>query len=141
MSFDTLKPGLTHTHSVPVDDRLTVPAVSQTFTGFSDMPPVFATAFLVGFVEWTCIEALRPYLEPGQKTVGVHVDLSHSAATPVGMTVTAEVELVAVEGRKLRFKAVCRDDAEVISEGFHERYVIDGDRFMARLGKKQGTAS
>ena len=70
---------------------------------------MFATAFLVGFVEWTCIEALRPYLEPGQKTVGVHVDLSHSAATPVGMTVTAEVELIAVEGRKLRFKCSSQD--------------------------------
>ncbi|GJD59367.1 thioesterase family protein [Methylobacterium dankookense] len=141
MSLADLQPGLKHTHSVQVDERLTVPAVSQAFTGFSDMPPVFATAFLVGFVEWTCIEALRPYLDPGQKTVGVHVDLSHSAATPVGMRVTAEVELVAVEGRRLRFKAVCRDDAEVISEGHHERYIIDADRFLARLNKKRGATA
>lgn len=138
MSLKTLQPGLKHSQSMRVDERLTVPAVSQAFTGFADMPPVFATAFLVGFVEWTCIEALRPYLEPGEKTVGVHVDLSHAAATPVGMTVTAEVELVAVEGRKLRFKAICRDDAEVISEGHHERHVIDADRFMTRLTKKRG---
>lgn len=141
MSLADLQPGLKHTHSVQVDERLTVPAVSQAFTGFSDMPPVFATAFLVGFVEWTCIEALRPYLDPGQKTVGVHVDLSHSAATPVGMRVTAEVELVAVEGRRLRFKAVCRDDAEVISEGHHERYIIDADRFLARLNRKRGATA
>ena len=141
MSLADLQPGLKHTHSVQVDERLTVPAVSQAFTGFSDMPPVFATAFLVWFVEWTCIEALRPYLDPGQKTVGVHVDLSHSAATPVGMRVTAEVELVAVEGRRLRFKAVCRDDAEVISEGHHERYIIDADRFLARLNKKRGATA
>lgn len=141
MSLENLKPGLKYTHFVQVDDRLTVPAVSQAFTGFLDMPPVFATAFLVGFVEWTCVEALRPYLEPGQKTVGMHVDLSHSAATPVGMTVTADVELVAIEGRKLRFKAICRDDAEVISEGHHERFIIDADRFMARLSKKRGAAA
>ena len=141
MSLETLQPGLKHSRSMRVDDRLTVPAVSQAFTGFADMPPVFATAFLVGFVEWTCIEALRPHLEPGEKTVGVHVNLSHGAATPVGMTVTAEVELVAVEGRKLRFKAVCRDDAEVISEGHHERHVIDVDRFASRLAKKRGPAA
>jgi len=102
------------------------------------MPPVFATAFLVGFVEWACIEALRPYLKESQRTVGIHVDLSHAAATPVGMTVTADVELVAIEGLKLRFRAVCRDDVEIICEGFHERYIIDKDRFMTRLAKKHG---
>ena len=129
--------GIRHTLTIPVDDRLTVPAVAEAFTGFADMPPVFATAFLVGFVEWACIESLAPHLEPGQKTVGTHVDLSHSAATPVGMSVTAEVELVFVEKRKLRFKVTCRDDVEIICEGFHERYVIDGSRFMERLGKKR----
>ena len=135
--MDGLRPGLRHTQSVRVDERLTVPAVSPAYTGFADMPPVFATAFLVGFVEWTCIEALRPYLGAGQKTVGVHVDLSHAAATPVGMTVRAEVELVAVEGRKLRFRATCRDDSEVICEGHHDRFVIDTDRFVAGLAKKR----
>jgi fluoroacetyl-CoA thioesterase len=91
----------------------------------------------VGFVEWTCVEMLRPFLEQGQKTVGVHVNLSHSAATPVGMTVTTEVELVAVEGRKLRFKAECRDEAETISEGYHDRYIIETDRFLVRLARKR----
>jgi fluoroacetyl-CoA thioesterase len=137
MTASALVVGLRHTQSVQVDERLTVPAVAQAFTGFADMPPVFATAFLVGFVEWTCIEALRPYLEPGQQTVGVHVDLSHSAATPVGMTVTADVELVGIEGRKLRFKATCRDDAEVICQGHHDRYIINTDAFVSRLAKKQ----
>ncbi|GGF81405.1 thioesterase [Azorhizobium oxalatiphilum] len=140
MPLDTLQPGLTHTQSLRVDERLTVPAVSQAFTSFSDMPPVFATAFLVGFVEWACIEALKPHLAPGEKTVGVHVDLSHDAATPVGMTVTAQVELIAVEGRKLRFKVSCRDEADAICAGYHERYVIDADRFLARLAQKQAGA-
>lgn len=129
--------GLRHAQSITIDDRLTVPAVAPAFTGFADMPPVFATALLVGFVEWTCIEALRPFLDTGQQTVGVHVDLSHSAATPVGMTVTAEVELIAVEGRKLRFKISCRDDVEIISQGHHDRYIIDAERFMDRLASKQ----
>jgi fluoroacetyl-CoA thioesterase len=136
----SLQPGLRFSQSILVEDRLTVPAVSQAFTGFSDMPPVFATAFLVGFVEWTCIEALRPHLSPSQKTVGVHVDLSHSAATPVGMTVTAEVELTEVEESRLRFKVKCRDDKDVICEGHHDRYIVETDRFLARLEKKKASS-
>ena len=132
--------GAIHTKSITVGHSLTVPAVSPTFTGFHDMPPVFATAFMVGFIEWACIEALRPYLDDSERTVGTHVDVSHTAATPVGMTVSAEVELVAVEGRKLRFKVACRDDAEPICEGFHERFIVDATRFMARVEKKRGAA-
>jgi fluoroacetyl-CoA thioesterase len=136
MSLEEIQPGLKHRHSIVVDESLTVSAVSKAFSSFADMPPVFATAFLVGFAEWTCIEALRPYLSLDQRTVGVHVDLSHSGATPVGMTVTAEVELVAVEGRRLRFKVTCMDDVEVVSEGYHERHIIDMPRFMDRLARK-----
>src|SRR5262245_26772993 len=116
-------PGTTHMQTLRVDDTLIVPAVSGHFTGFSDMPPVFATAFMVGFIEWACIEAIRPYLEPGEHTVGTHVNVSHTAATPVGMNVTAFVELVAVEGRKLTFRVTCRDEAGGIGEGTHERVV------------------
>lgn len=133
----TIPVGLRHRLTLPVDERLTVPSVSAAFTGFADMPPVFATAFLVGFVEWACIEGLRPYLAPELRTVGVHVDLSHSAATPVGMSVTADVELVAVEGRRLRFKVVCRDDAEVVSEGFHDRHIVEAPKLLARLARKK----
>jgi fluoroacetyl-CoA thioesterase len=132
-----LKPGLRHVQTLPVDQSLTVPAVSKAFA-FEDMPPVFATAFMVGFIEWACIEALRPYLDADERTVGTHVDVSHTAATPVGLTVTAEVELIAAEGRKLRFKVACRDDAGPIGEGFHERAVIDLARFMARVAAKAG---
>ena len=128
--------GLRHSQSALVDAALTVPNVSTAFGAFQDMPPVFATAFLVGFVEATCIEALRPYLAAGQHTVGIHVDLSHSAATPIGMTVTADVELIAVEGRRLRFKVECRDDAEVIGAGFHVRAIIDTAKFLARVEAK-----
>jgi fluoroacetyl-CoA thioesterase len=141
MSADALKVGLRHENSIVVDEKLTVPAVAQTFTGFSDMPPVFATAFMIAFVEWTCIEALRAFLSAEQRTVGVHVDLSHSAATPIGMRVTAQVELAAIEGRKLRFKVICRDEAEVICEGTHDRYIIEQSRFMARLAKKREDVS
>src|SRR5262249_908270 len=105
--------------------------------GFADMPPVFATAFLVGFVEWTCIEALRPHLAPEQRTVGVHVDLSHSAATPVGMKVTAAVELIAIDDRKLRFKVACRDGAKPICAVYRHRLSVEPARFRARREKKR----
>jgi fluoroacetyl-CoA thioesterase len=101
------------------------------------MPPAFAAAFLVGFVEWTCIEALRPYLSAEQRAVGVHVNLSRSAATPIGLRATAAVEPIEIEGRKLRFKVGCRDEAEVVCEGTHDRFVIDQPRFMARLDRKR----
>ena len=76
------------------------------------MPPVLATACKVSLVEATCFDALKPFLKEGQKTVGAHVDLSHVATTLMGMRVTAQVELVAVEGRKLRFKLECQDEKE-----------------------------
>ena len=98
-----MKPGLSvglhHSLSLRISPSLTVPEVSPAFAGFTDMPPVFATAYMVGFIEWACVEALRPFLEPNERTVGTHVDVSHVAATPVGMTATAAVELVAIEGR------------------------------------------
>ena len=122
-----LQPGLTHSRSLIVEPSITVPALPALLGAFTDMPPVLATA---------CMEALAPHLAPGQKTVGIHVDLSHVAATPVGMRVTAEVELVAVEGRKLRFKVECRDEQEIIGAGFHERAIIEEARFRARLRMK-----
>lgn len=136
-----LVPGLRHTQSLCVDDSLTVPAVSPSFPGFSDMPPVFATAFMVGFIEWACIEALRPYLRAGEHTVGTHVYLSHVAPTPVGMKVTATIELVEVTGRTLRFRVDCFDECGRIGSGFHERTLIDTARFMAKVTEKSGLAS
>jgi fluoroacetyl-CoA thioesterase len=137
MQRPELRPGVRFSHSMQVDESLTVPAVSRRFTGFADMPPVFATAFMVGFMEWTCIEALRPYLAPGEHTVGTHVDMSHVAATPAGLAVTAEVELVAVEGRKLRFRVSLRDEREPIGEGFHERAIIRTESFLRRVEAKR----
>lgn len=129
--------GLRHSRSLTVDSSLTVPEVSPAFGAFRDMPAVFATAYLVGFVEATCIEALAPYLTAHQRTVGTHVDMSHAAPTPTGMRVTAEVELIAVEGRRLRFRVKCRDETEVIGSGFHERAVIDMPKFTARVEAKR----
>lgn len=129
-------PGITHTLSLKVNDRLLVTAFSPDFSGFAGLPPVFATAFMVGFMEWSCIEALRPYLLDGEHTVGTHVYLSHVAPTPAGMDVTATVELVEVKGRTLRFRVDCFDECGLIGSGFHERTVIDTSRFMAKMVQK-----
>jgi fluoroacetyl-CoA thioesterase len=131
-----LNPGVTHMQTLPVDASLTVPSVSDAFTGFADMPPVFATAYMVGLMEWACVEALRPYLEEGEHSVGTHIDVSHVAATPIGMLVTAHVELIGVAGRKLRFNVQCRDEAGLIGAGSHERAVIIKEDFLARVARK-----
>jgi fluoroacetyl-CoA thioesterase len=132
----TLAIGLVHEQSAHVSDVLTVPAMAGSFPSFAAMPPVLATAYLVAFMEWACIEALTPFLEAEQHSVGIHVDMSHCAATPVGMTIVARVELIAIEGRKLRFKVECRDEKDIIGSGFHERSIIDKARFLTRLAAK-----
>ena len=136
LSLAGLKPGLRHSEALTVSEALSVPAQARHFDSTTEMPPVFATAQMIAFVEWTCVHALAPYLSSDQRTVGTRVDMTHMAATPIGMTVTAEVELVEINDRTLRFKALCRDEAEVIGEGLHERAVIDHARFMARLARK-----
>lgn len=129
--------GLRHSATIRVTPEITVSRLPAVLGDASAMPPVLATAHMVAFVEMTCVAALQPHLAPGQGSVGTHVDLSHQAATPIGMAVTAEVELVAAEGRKLRFKVTCRDERDLIGEGFHERFVIDLAKFTAKLATKR----
>jgi fluoroacetyl-CoA thioesterase len=136
MTLDDLKPGLRHSATLAVGEALAVPAQARLFDPITEMPPVFATAQMIAFVEWTCVWALAPYLGTHQRTVGTRVEMTHIAATPIGMKVTAEVELMSIDDRTLRFKAICRDEKELIGEGFHERTVIDNDRFLARLARK-----
>ena len=133
----TLKPGITHEFKFTVPPSKTVPFLYPESDLFRDMPQVLATGFLVGLLEWACIEALRPYLDwPAEQTLGTHVDFTHEAATPPGMTVTVRVRLAAVEGRKLRFEVEADDGAEIISRGSHERFVIDSARFRNRIAQK-----
>lgn len=134
---ETLKPGITYEHRFVVPASKTVPALYPEAEEFREMPVVFATGFLVGLFEWTCIQALNPHLDwPAEQTVGTHIDMSHEAATPPGLEVTARVELVEVSGRKLVFHLEAHDGVDRISRGRHERFVIDKAKFDARvLGK------
>jgi fluoroacetyl-CoA thioesterase len=128
--------GLRHSQTIRVTPEITVPRLPAILGDASAMPPVLATAHMVAFIEMTCVEGLRPHLAEGQASVGTMVHVTHLAATPIGMAVTAEVELVAVEGRKLRFRVACRDEKDLIGEGFHERFVIDVAKFMSKLAGK-----
>jgi len=137
MTLDDLRPGLRHSETIRVGDSMAVPAQGRMLGFPQEMPAVFATANMIALVEWTCVAALQPYLAPAQRTVGTRVEMSHTAATPIGMAVTAEIELVEIDGRRLRFHAMCRDKKEPIGDGFHERMVIDYQRFLARLAQKR----
>lgn len=134
---NTLKPGITYEHRFEVTASKLVPALYPEADEFQQMPDVFATGFLVGFLEWACLKAVIPHLEwPLEQTVGTHVNFSHEAATPAGMEVVAKVELVEVEGRRLRFNVEAHDETGLISRGTHERFVIDKERFDKSLTQK-----
>lgn len=133
---ETLKVGLKHRGEIIVGAELTVPGATKHFPSFHDMPPVFATAFMVGFIEATCIEAVNPHLDDDEHSVGTKVDFSHIAATPAGMKVSADVELVEINKRSLVFKTSASDEAGLISEGIHHRAVINFEKFVSKVGEK-----
>ena len=138
----TLKPGLTYQFKFKIPPGKTVPHLYPESQMFREMPEVLATGYLVGLMEWACIEALRPHLDwPREQSVGTRVEFSHLAATPPGLTVTVDVRLDRVEGRKLSFTISADDGVERISEGTHERMVIDSARFVAKIGEKARRAS
>jgi len=138
----SLQPGLTYEHTFVVPTSKTVPALYPESPEFVAMPEVFATGFLVGFLEWACIKAINPHLDwPREQTVGTHIDVSHEAATPPGLKVTAQVELLEVDGRRLVFAVEAHDGVDRISRGRHERFIIDKAKFDAKLGKKKGVNS
>ena len=137
MPKPTLRPGLQHTETILITDRLVVPEMADRFPDFAPMPRVLATAYLVGFMEWTCVRALADHLLEGEASLGTLVEISHIAATPTGMKATAAVELIEVKGRRLRFRVACRDERDEIGAGFHERVVIDQGRFLSKLAEKR----
>jgi fluoroacetyl-CoA thioesterase len=134
----SLQAGLTHRFTYTVPDTKTVPRLYPEAESFQQMPQVLATGYLVGLLEWACIEAIKPHLDwPREQSLGTMVHFTHLAATPPGMTITVDVRLDRVEGRKLAFTMSAHDGIDRISEGTHERVVIDAERFNARLAEKK----
>ncbi len=133
----SIKPGLSHEFSYVVPENKTVPHLFPEAAEFQVMPRVLATGFMVGLVEWTCVRALAPHLESGSVTVGTHVNLSHSAATPPGLTVTVQVRLTEVKDKKLTFGVTAHDGVDTICTGTHDRFIVDEARFAAGIAKKR----
>ncbi|TMR90074.1 thioesterase family protein [Nonomuraea basaltis] len=132
--------GLEHEFTFPISESKIVPALYPESPEFAAMPPVLATGFLVGLLEWTCVRALVPYLDwPREQTVGTHIAVSHQAATPPGLSVTCRARLTGVDGRHLAFEVNAHDGHDLISTGIHERAVIDAARFTARVLSKGGS--
>jgi fluoroacetyl-CoA thioesterase len=134
---DSLKPGLTFEFTFKVPENKTVPHLFPESPEFQVMPKVLATGFMVGLFEWACIQAINPHLDwPDEQTVGIQVNLSHLAATPPGLTVTVKGKLKEVEGRKLSFSIIADDGVDTISEGYHDRFVINAATFNAKMAVK-----
>lgn len=102
----------------------------------SGIVEVYATPMMIALMEKTCSTAVEPYLEEGESTVGTLVNVTHSAATPVGMNVYCDCELIEIDRRRLVFKVTAYDERGVIGEGVHERFVINKEKFQAKVNNK-----
>lgn len=138
---DSLQAGLEHELKFVVPSSKTVPHLYPESETFQIMPEVFATGFLIGLMEWACVEAVNPHLDwPREQSVGIHVDISHEAATPPGLEVTVRVRLIEVDGRRLIFDVEADDGSDVIGRGRHERSIIDAKRFEEKMVRRRDKA-
>jgi predicted thioesterase len=128
--METLAPGIAREMTITVGENDTAAAVA------SGAVPTLATPRLIALMEQAAALAVQPALAAGQTTVGTQVEVRHLAATPIGMQVTVRAELVAVEGRRLRFRVQAHDAQELVAEGTHERTIVDRDRFLDRVAQK-----
>jgi fluoroacetyl-CoA thioesterase len=136
----TLVPGLKHSFSYTVPENKTVPFTYPESPEIAAMPKVFATGNMIILMEWTCVQLLNKHLDAGEGSLGTHVDVSHAAATPPGLTVTVDVEVAEVRGRKVVFNVRAHDGVDLIGEGRHERVVVVWDRFNAKVAEKAKAA-
>ena len=116
-------------------EQIVEPAQSAAAIG-SGLVDVFATPMMVALMERTCNESVMPYLDEGQTTVGTRLDITHTAATPIGMTVRCKSELIEIDRRRLVFSVAAYDEAGVIGEGRHERFIVDRDKFQSKANSK-----
>jgi len=136
----TVQAGLKHVFVWKVPDNKTVPHLFPEVAYFQTMPKVLATPYMIGLMEWTCMQLIEPHLDPGEGSLGVHVDVSHLAATPAGLTVTVEAECTTVEDMLLSFRVKAHDGVDLIGRGTHQRYVVRWDDFNARVAAKSAKA-
>ncbi len=129
----TLKEGLTNTARIDVDD-------SRTISFMGDEGRVYATPELVRDIEHTCRDLLLEHIDEGQDSVGTHIDVSHIAATPIGMWVDITVTVSSLDGRAVTFEISAHDPVEQICRGSHSRFIVDVAKIIERLRKKADAA-
>lgn len=125
-----LETGIKGTKSVTADKQNCAKAMG------SGTLEVFATPAMIALMEETAWKSVAPYLEDGQGTVGIKLEVSHDAATPLGMTVTCESELVEIDGRRLVFEVRAFDGKDVIGKGRHERFIVWDEKFQEKANQK-----
>ncbi|MBQ2770583.1 MAG: thioesterase family protein [Clostridia bacterium] len=118
--------------------ELTVTAELTAAACGSGLLPVFATPQMIAMMEQTAAESVAPYLPEGSSTVGTHLDVRHLAATPVGLAVTCETELVEIDRRRLVFSCRAYDSAGLIGEGVQERFIVNSESFLRKTEAKRG---
>jgi len=127
--------------SIPVGtkgerDLLVTSEVAISFMGAEDAR-VLATPHMIMYMERTCRDTVLPLLDPGHDTVGTHVNVSHLAATPIGMMVTFSCEVTGINDRRIQFRVEARDEKDKIGEGTHERAIVNVSRFATRVAEKK----
>src|SRR3984885_12180582 len=125
-----ITPGLTGTTEIIVGPEHTAPFVG------SGRIAVLATPVMINLIEAAALAAVEHLLPPGHQSLGTHLDVSHVAATPVGLRVTASAEVLGVEGRTITFRVEARDEFEPIGGGTHQRVVVSVARFDERVQRK-----
>jgi fluoroacetyl-CoA thioesterase len=132
-----LEAGFSFTFVYQVPEEKTVPFLFPEMPECREMPRVFATGYLVGLFELACIKAINPFINwPIQQTVGIHINISHEAATPPGMTITVKGTVTEIKGKKLSFSLAAFDGVDKISQGTHERFIINAEKFNTAIKEK-----
>jgi len=126
-----MEAGIKGAQSVVVDESNIASTV-----GSGDLP-VFATPAMIALIEKTASQSVQPYLDMGTSTVGTHLDIAHSSATPIGMTVVCESELVEIDRRRLVFKVRVYDSKGDVGSGTHERFIVDCEKFLSKAELKR----
>jgi fluoroacetyl-CoA thioesterase len=132
IELSSLRPGLTGSAEIVVGEEHTAPFVG------SGRVRVLATPVMINLMEAAALDAVEKLLPAGHQSLGIHLDVRHYAATPVGMRVRVTAELVKVDGRTLDFRVEARDEKEAIGDGLHQRVVVNVERFDARVQRKIG---
>jgi predicted thioesterase len=126
-----LKPGLTGSATLVVREEHTAPHVG------SGRAPVLASPIMIALMEAAAVDCVESRLADGQESLGVRLEVEHTAPTPVGLSVTATATLTAVDGRRLDFDVEARDSRDLIGKGRHTRILVDADRFRAKVEAKR----